>query len=123
MIDITEGLKSLIALGYQFVHRHDEVGAVVVITGVRVHHGVVDVVQLFGVDDADAVRMPGSEPDILFPRTVLWRSTGPAARVVDELLALGDPVANTTPIRSGQQSGGCWVPVRSGQAKWLPASA
>jgi hypothetical protein len=120
MTDVTERLQQLISRGYQFVHRHDSTGGVVAITGVRAHHGMVDMVHLYGAQDADAVRIPASEPNILFPHVVLWRSTGAAVDVLDALLVLADPNEHAA---SGHQPRGCWVPVRPGRATWLPATA
>jgi hypothetical protein len=46
----------------------------------RVHHGVIDIIALYGEHDADATRIPDNEVDILFPHTILWRTTGPASQ-------------------------------------------
>lgn len=91
MIDIEERLRHLIARGYHLIRRYDSTGQVVVVVGVRTRDGVVDVVHLYSAQDANAVRMPDGEPVSLFPRTVLWRSIGAAADVLDAVLGLDDP--------------------------------
>lgn len=65
--------------------------------GIRVHHEVIDLGQFYGEHDADATRVPGDEPDILFPRRVLWRVTGSADHVIDNLLAIADPGTHRPP--------------------------
>ena len=65
----------------------DAAGEVAAVVGVRVHHGVVDVVQIYGEHDADATRIPGDEPDIFFPYKVFWRSSGRSARMVARMPA------------------------------------
>jgi hypothetical protein len=89
--DMAGQLADLTARGFEFSETRDARGNVVVISGIRVHHNVKDVVQLFGEQDADAVRVPRGEPDIVFPRTVLWRVTGSPSTVIKSLLALADP--------------------------------
>lgn len=88
---ITRRLLALRCLGFQFATTCGSDGVVVAVTGVRVHHGVIDIVQLYGEHDADAVRIPGDEPDILRARTKIWRSTGTANEVIDKILVLADP--------------------------------
>jgi hypothetical protein len=117
MADITDALRRLMTAGFRFVHPRDGNGDVVAVTGIRTHHDVVDVLQLFGERDATAARMPASEPDVLSPRSVHWRRSGVAADVIDELLALPEPAARTG------GSGGCWVATRPGRSVWFPASA
>ncbi|NIH77834.1 hypothetical protein [Amycolatopsis viridis] len=116
---IDDLLQDLIARGYQFVHPRDAKGAVIAVVGVRAHDSVIDVVRLNAEDDVVATRMPGGEEDILAPRTVLWRTSGAAQPVLDELLALPDDTAAPAqpPARSG-----CWVPTGTGRATWLAAS-
>jgi hypothetical protein len=121
MHEITERLQDLIARGFRFAHPHDSEGALVAIVGIRAHHGVIDIVQLYSEDNADAARIPGDEPDVLLPRTVLWRSAGSARNVLDGLLALGDSVPTTDKPHS--QPNGCWVPTQPGRSAWLAASA
>ncbi|MET7998773.1 hypothetical protein ABZU76_48695 [Amycolatopsis sp. NPDC005232] len=113
--DVESGLRALIARGYQFVHPSDATGAVLAVVGVRVHGDVVDVVRLDAEDDATATRMPADEENVFTPSTWLWRTSGPATRVLADLLALPD---ETTPAAAR----GCWVPGRPGTAKWLAAS-
>lgn len=117
MDEITEDLQALIARDFQFAHPRDSAGALIAVVGIRVHHGVIDIVQLYGEQDADAARVPGEEPDVLFPRTVLWRTSGTARDVVEATLALDDPLPGPN------QTKGCWVPNRSGRSAWLAASA
>jgi hypothetical protein len=98
--DMADQLADLTARGFDFSDTRDARGNVVVITGIRVHHNVKDVVQLFGEQDADAVRVPRGEPDIVFPRTVLWRVTGGPSTVIKSLLALADPKLPGQPARA-----------------------
>jgi hypothetical protein len=116
VLDIETGLQELIARGYQFVHPADERGEVLAVVGVRVHDDVVDVVRLNAEDDVVALRMPGSEENILDPGTWLWRSEGEAAKVLAEVLALPDQQD-----LAGTHAKGCWVPGRGGTSKWLAA--
>lgn len=117
MSDISDKLRELIALGYRFVHPRNAEGQVVAVTGVRTHHDVIDVFQLYGERDANAVRMSANEVDILSPRNVLWQTYGTADSVIDELLALAEP------DESQVATHGCWVNTKPGRATWLPASA
>lgn len=119
--EITERLRRLIACGFRFAHPRDAQGSLVAIVGARPHHGVIDIVQLFGEKDADAARVPGDEPDILLPHTVLWRITGPARTVLDRVLALPDPVTDEDKVR--RRSHGYWMPTQPGRATWLAAPA
>lgn len=119
--DIADRLRRLIASGFRFAHPRDSQGSLVAIVGARAHHGVIDIVQLFSESDADAARVPGDEPDILLPRTVLWRATGPVRTVLDRALALPDPDTDDSKVH--QQSGGYWMPTHAGKATWLAASA
>lgn len=88
---LTRRLLALRCLGFQFAPVRDADGVIVALTGVRAHHGVIDIVQLYGEHDADAIRVPGDEPDIMRARTTIWRSTGMANDVVDRILVLADP--------------------------------
>jgi hypothetical protein len=135
MADITDGLRRLMSAGFRFVHPRDAQGRVVAVTGIRTHHDVVDVVQLFGERDAMAARMPATEPDVLSPRSVRWRRSGIAAEVIEELLHLPEPTAEANqPAAAGDQPSadanqpadrpvGCWVTTRPGRSVWFPASA
>lgn len=87
MHKMTDGLHTLASHGFQFAHPHDGQGRLIAVVGIRVHHEVIDIVQLYGDHDAEAARIPGEEPDILFPRTVLWRTTGTAQEVIDAAIA------------------------------------
>lgn len=118
MDQFEEQLRQLMARGFSFAHPRDATGELTAVVGVRVHNGVIDVVQIYGEHDADATRIPGDEPDIFFPYKVFWRATGRSAAVVAELLTLPDPQPDEIPNVSG-----CWVPARPGRAKWLSASA
>jgi hypothetical protein len=117
MTDIADKLRELMARGYRFVHPRNTHGHVVAVTGVRAHHDVIDVFQLYGEHAANAARMPRSEPDIMSPRCVLWRSSGSPDAVIDDLLKLAEPTSQPA------GDGGCWVQTRPGRATWLPASA
>lgn len=121
MDSITDRLRCLIACGFRFAHPRDSQGSLVAIVGARAHHGVIDIVQLFSESDADAARVPGDEPDILLPRTVLWRSTGLAHTVLDRVLVLPDPVTDDDKVH--HRSNGYWLPTQPGRATWLAASA
>lgn len=118
MKEITDGLQALIARDFHFAHPRSADGSLLAVVGIRAHHGVIDVVQLYGENDADAARIPAEEPDVLFPKTVLWRTTGAALEVIAEALALEDPA----PERPSQAKG-CWVPTNAGRSTWLAASA
>ncbi|MDA3625855.1 hypothetical protein [Saccharopolyspora oryzae] len=118
MYDITNGLRALVARDFQFAHPRDADGGLVAVVGIRVHRGVFDILQLFGETDADAARVPGDEADVLFPSKVLWRTTGPAHDVINELLALSDPAPDM-----GSPAAGCWMPTHAGRSAWLAASA
>jgi hypothetical protein len=103
---VDRGLLALRSLGFQFATNRDSGGVIVTVTGFRPHHGVIDIVQLYGEHDADAIRVPGDEPDVLFPRTTIWRTTGAAKDVIDNLLALPDPAieertTSSTRLRAG----------------------
>ena len=89
--DVSDQLAELTARGFAFSETRDARGNVVVVRGVRVHDTVKDVVQLFGEQDADAMRVPRTESDVVFPRTVLWRVTGSPSTVLRSLLTLADP--------------------------------
>lgn len=88
---VTRRLFALRCLGFQFAAVRDASGVIVALTGLRAHHGVIDIVQFYGENDADAVRIPADEPDILGARTTIWRSTGTATDVIDRILVLADP--------------------------------
>lgn len=111
-------LRALVERGFRFVHPTDADGELAAVVGVRVHDNVVDVVKLHDEDDVLAMRIPGSEADVLSPRRTLWQSTGYVCDVLDEVLALPDEAA-----AGGQDANGCWVPVRPGSAKWVTADA
>jgi hypothetical protein len=90
-------------LGFRFGKSCDSAGLVVALVAARVHHGVIDIVQVFGEHDADATRISCDEPDVLFPRAVFWRTNGSAVQVIDELLALATPIH--TPARRSERNG------------------
>lgn len=112
-------LRRLIDLGYQFVHPTGPDGSVSAVVGVRVHETVIDVIRLYAENDVIATRVPAGEVDILAPRRVVWQSSGHAADVLDELLALPEECTEET----DQRVTGCWLPVKPGSAKWLIAPA
>jgi hypothetical protein len=89
--DLDKRLVSMLGMGFRFGTNCDPAGLVVALVGARIHHGVIDIVQLFGAQDADATRVSCEEPDILLPRAVFWRTTGSAMHVIDALLGLADP--------------------------------
>ncbi|WP_249124252.1 hypothetical protein [Saccharopolyspora erythraea] len=115
--EITDGLQALMSRDFQFAHPRDSAGTLVAVVGLRVHHNVIDIVQLYGEDDADAARIPGDEPDVLFPQTVIWRTSGRARDVIKQVLRLEDPV------EIGTAAKGCWMPTHAGRSTWLAASA
>lgn len=98
--DVAEQLADLTARGFAFSDTRDARGNVVVIRGIRLHGNVKDIVQLYGEQDADAVRVPRTEVDIAFPRTTLWRVTGAPSTVLNSLLALADPALPTDAPRA-----------------------
>jgi hypothetical protein len=117
--DLTGQLRALMTLGFRFAHPRRPNGDIAAVVGVRAHHNVVDLVQLLGEHDADAVRIPGDEPDILSPRHVLWRATGPAHDVLQQVLDLGD-TDNAPATDTGQN--GCWLSTGPHRSVWLPAT-
>jgi hypothetical protein len=82
-------LRALVARGFRFIDPRDENGDVVAVVGVRAHHDVVDVVQLYSEDEVVAARMPPDQ-DVLAPRQVFWREVGPAHEVLGAMLSLPD---------------------------------
>lgn len=103
---VTHGLLALRSLGFQFATNRDSGGVIGAVTGFRSHHGVIDIVQLYGEHDADAIRVPGDEPDVLFPRTTIWRTTGTANDVIDNLLELADPATEERTTSSSRLRAG-----------------
>jgi hypothetical protein len=118
MDEIARGLRALIDLGFRFTHPRNAAGDLTAVVGVRVHHDVIDVVQIFGEYEAEAIRVPGDEMDIFFPHKVFWRSSGSSDQVIEGLLRMPDPIPGEEPTVQG-----CWVPTRPGRATWLSASA
>lgn len=117
---VEDTLGRLIARGYRFVHPRDAAGEIITVVGVRAHGCVIDVVRLDAEDDVTAMRLPGDEPNILDPRTVLWSVSGGMRPVVDDLLALSDDAyAEQAPARAAR----CWVRGGPGRAKYLMATA
>jgi hypothetical protein len=106
--DIDERLIAMRNMGFRFGTSCDSGGHVVALVAARAHHGVIDIVQLFGSHDADATRVSCDEPDLLSPRAVFWRITGAAASVIDALLHLADPlhIAGLRPPRKRAPSSG-----------------
>lgn len=102
MLKIPGNLDTLVARGFEFTYPHDRQGALLAALGIRVHHGVIDIVQLYGEQDSQAARVPDEEADVLFPRTVLWRTTGTDEEIVDAAVALADPAPDRTPHRAGR---------------------
>jgi hypothetical protein len=94
--DLDEQLHALMARGFSFAHPCHPSGEIVAVVGVRTHHDVIDIVQLLDEHNADAARVPNDEPNILFPRRVMWRATGPAHEVLKRILDLDDNGPTTT---------------------------
>ena len=112
-IDDLEGqLHALMARGFTFAHPCHPGGDIVAVVGVRAHHDVIDIVQLLDEHNADAARMPSDETDILFPRRVIWRATGPAHEVLKRILDLDDNGPTTTDAPHP----GWWTSVNPDQA-------
>jgi hypothetical protein len=118
LADITQRLQALRALNFRFATNRDTTGMIVALIGVHVHHGVIDIITIYGEHDADATRIPDTEMNILFPRTTLWRTTGSTNHVIDNLLGLPTPVHAVphTPHHNG-----CWIPTNPGRLTWLTA--
>jgi hypothetical protein len=89
--DISARLQAMRALHYEFATDQGADGAIEALVGVRVHHGVIDIFELYGEDEATATRLPDSEPNIVLAKRVLWHTRGTVYEVIDELLALPDP--------------------------------
>ena len=86
----TVRLNALILRGFQFLYPRDHKGELAAVVGVRAHDNVIDVVRLHDEDDAVATRMPADEVNVLVPTRYSWQRTGPACRVIEELLELPD---------------------------------
>lgn len=89
--DISARLQTMRGMDYEFATDHADDGSIEAVVGVRVHHGVIDILELYGEDEATATRLPDTEPNIMLARTVLWHTRGTAYEVIDELLSLPDP--------------------------------
>ena len=89
--DISARLQMMRTLDYEFATDHADDGGIEALVGVRVHQGVIDILELYGEDEATATRLPDTEPNIMLARTVLWHTRGAAYEVIDELLSLPDP--------------------------------
>ncbi|HEX5121046.1 MAG TPA: hypothetical protein VFW65_38160 [Pseudonocardiaceae bacterium] len=118
--DVADQLHALIVQGFRFAYPRRANGEIAAVVGVRAHHNVVDIVQLFGEHDADAARIPGDEPDILSPRHVIWRATGPANNVLQQVLDHQD--IDCTDITPGSAHNGCWLSAGPSHAVWLPST-
>jgi hypothetical protein len=114
--DITQRLQALRGLNFRFATNRDTTGMIVALIGVHVHHGVIDIIAIYGEHDADATRIPDTEANILFPRTTLWRTTGSANHVIDNLLDLPTPVHA---IPDTPRHNGSWIPTSPGRLTWL----
>lgn len=105
--DISVRLQTMRALQFEFATDQAPDGSIEALVGVRVHDGVIDIVELYGEDEATATRLPDTEPNIMFATTVLWHTRGTAYEVIDALLALPDPdqqTPHTTPRRTRRMS-------------------
>jgi hypothetical protein len=89
--DISARLQAMRALHFEFATDEAPDGSVQALVGVRVHHGVIDIFELYGEDEATATRLPESEPNIMLASTVLWHTRGTAYEVIDALLSLPAP--------------------------------
>lgn len=114
---VDQRLRRLMARGFQFIHPTDPAGAIQAVVGVRVHHGVVDVVQLGAEHEVTAVRIPADEVDILKPQVVLWQSSGRVVEVLDALLGLPDH--DVSGDQGHVEPAGQWVQVSPGESKWV----
>lgn len=120
MDELNGSQQILVGRGYTFADTLGPDGSVIAMVGVRVHRGVVDIVQFFSEHDAVAVRVPGEETNILSPWKVLWRTNGPASDVVEAILTLPDPTERleyaTGPSRR------CRMPAFPERAVWVAMS-
>lgn len=112
MHEMTDGLHTLTSHDFHFAHPHDAQGRLIAVIGIRAHHEVIDILQLYDEHDAEAARIPAEEPDILFPRTVLWHTTGTAQEIIDATIALADPIPNPN------QAKGYRIPTHAGHSTW-----
>jgi hypothetical protein len=120
---VVDQLRNLVARGFRFIHPRTVEGQLVAIVGVRVHHQVVDVVEVRTETDVVATRMPANEENVLAPTDVLWRTTGPASTVLAELLTLPDDHRAVERLEVLEQpANGCWVPIHPGRSRWLAAT-
>lgn len=118
--DVAPQLRALIVKGFRFAYPRRANGEIAAVVGVRAHHNVVDIVQLLGEHDADAVRIPGDEPDILSPRHVIWRASGPANNILQQVLDLQD--IDHLDSTSGRAHNGCWLSTGPAHIVWLPST-
>lgn len=86
----TVRLNALMLRGFQFLYPRDHKGELAAVVGVRAHDNVIDIVRLHDENDAVATRMPADEVNVLVPTRYSWQRTGPACRVIEELLELPD---------------------------------
>lgn len=118
LADITQRLQALRALNFRFATNRDTTGMIVALIGVHVHHGVIDIIAIYGEHDADATRIPDDEVNILLPHTTLWRTTGSANQVIDNILGLPTPMHA---VPDTPHDNGSWIPTSPGRLTWLPA--
>jgi hypothetical protein len=97
-------LTALRALGFRFGTNRDVAGMIVALVAARTHHGVIDIVQIYGEQDADVTRISVHEPEILFPRAIFWHTSGSANHVIDALLSLPDPMPDIRLSLVGQEN-------------------
>jgi hypothetical protein len=93
-VEIFHRLRMLRALAFLFARTRDASGAVIALVGIRLHHGVIDVLQIYSEDDADAIRMPSAGLDGRDGSSVLWSASGAPDEVIDAVLGLPDPDAH-----------------------------
>lgn len=86
----TVRLNALILRGFQFLYPRNPRGELAAVVGVRAHGNVIDIVRLHDENNAIATRMSADEINVLVPTRYSWQRTGPACRVIEELLELPD---------------------------------
>lgn len=89
--EIEHRLRILRALAFHFARTRDDSGEVIALVGVRMHHDVIDIIQLYSECDADAIRIPST---VLNGRPLgmpQWSASGAPAEVIDMVLSLPDP--------------------------------
>jgi hypothetical protein len=91
-VEIFQRLRHLRALAFYFARTRDDAGELVALVGIRMHHGVIDIIQIYSEYDAAAIRLPSTVLEDRRPDPPLWSASGPPEDVIDTLLGLPDPV-------------------------------